>query len=358
MSILFALLAALGWGSSDFAAGHASRRSSAVSVVVLTHTASFIALVAISLVPGQAGAPGVPDLLWGLAAGLAGGAGAMLLFRGLGRGSMSVVAPVTATGAALVPVFAGLVQGETIGSLGLLGVLLAICAIVLVSLAGADTDDDPSDGHGGPVTESGLSVAAGPAMHAAAGRDLLPSGPGNIEADGHGVVGVIEAPVVAVAHVTVAPVAAATIEPPRRRRLVDVFRQPGMTDALFSGVGFGLFFVLIAQTTEAAGHWPLVAARFVSAAMFAAIAIVAFTPVFPEQRSQPAVIVAGLLDAAAAVFFVLSTRSGLLSVGAVLASLYPAATVLLARFVTGERITRLQLAGLALAGGAVSLLAI
>ena len=60
----------------------------------------------------------------------------------------------------------------------------------------------------------------------------------------------------------------------------------------------------------------------------------------------------------AAVCFVLATRAGLLSVGAVLASLYPGVTVVLARFVGQERIRRRQLFGLALAAVAVSLLAI
>ena len=49
MSVLFALVAALGWGSSDFAAGHASRKSSATSVVILTHLASVIALLVVAV---------------------------------------------------------------------------------------------------------------------------------------------------------------------------------------------------------------------------------------------------------------------------------------------------------------------
>ena len=69
-------------------------------------------------------------------------------------------------------------------------------------------------------------------------------------------------------------------------------------------------------------------------------------------------VLAGVLDAVAAMFFVLSTRSGLLSVGAVLASMYPAVTIVLARFVSQERIARRQVVGLVLAAGAVSMLAI
>jgi uncharacterized membrane protein len=137
-----------------------------------------------------------------------------------------------------------------------------------------------------------------------------------------------------------------------------MLKRPGVIDALLSGVGFGLFFVFIARTSPAAGHWPLVSARMVSAVMFAGGAILTSGAVLPHKESRRGVVLAGLLDAAAAAFFVLSTRNGLLSVGAVLASLYPAATIVLARFITKERITRNQLVGLALAGAAVSLLAI
>jgi len=129
-------------------------------------------------------------------------------------------------------------------------------------------------------------------------------------------------------------------------------------DALFSGVGFGLFFVFIARTSEEAGHWPLVSARLISVLMFVAIALVTAGAVLPERGSRRAVVLAGVLDAVAAMFFVLSTRSGLLSVGAVLASMYPAVTIVLARFIAQERIARRQVVGLVLAAAAVSMLAI
>lgn len=137
-----------------------------------------------------------------------------------------------------------------------------------------------------------------------------------------------------------------------------IVRQPGVPEALLSGMGFGAFFVFIAQAGESAGHWPLVGARAISVVMFAIAALATTTALLPERGSRRVVVLAGLLDAAAAVFFVMSARAGLLSVGAVLASLYPVVTVLLARFVGGERVRRQQLVGLALALGAVSLLAV
>ncbi|MFN3255927.1 MAG: EamA family transporter [Ilumatobacter sp.] len=452
MAILFALAAAIGWGSSDYAGGHASRRSSAVSVVILTHLASLIALIVIATMPGQTGSPGVNDLLWGLAAGLGGGFGAMLLFSGLGKGTMSVVAPITAVGAAIIPVIAGVLQGESLSTLGMFGILLAFVAIVLVSLSPeaatlVDGHVDPDvDGRtpvppgGGPIVEiDDLTIAAmeaqfqapvvpepslvpaGAPAGAAASWSAPVGGPVNVtppvayrslnefavavheQRDAFEIARITGRPYVSPASAselspqgrtpstpvpsfalgsaasTIALAAtAATVTTPTdapttsvvesdggiaqeraggvRGGLRKMLGRPGVIEALFSGLGFGLFFVFIARTSEEAGHWPLVGARFISVVMFAAGAIIALSAVMPHRDSRRTVILAGLLDAAAAVFFVLATRSGLLSIGAVLASLYPAITVLLARFVGKERITRVQLGGLVLAGGAVTLL--
>lgn len=456
MAILFALAAAIGWGSSDYAGGHASRRSSAVSVVILTHLASVIALVVIAVMPGQTGSPELADLLWGLAAGLGGGFGAMLLFSGLGKGSMSVVAPITAVGAAMIPLLAGVLQGESLGLLGLFGIVLALGAIVMVSLSGEDeaTDDtvlddrddhtgsgppdDGNDVHGDGDGHSNRpahprSQATQDAIIAAYEREFsvaVSATVPTLSAPTSGATGSWSAPQGSAASLVPPPLldqassfnelaAAVHLErdrfelarlnqlrpviespmpdmfndaPKTKRRLPQLRREseiktiktstahtktaapgerrtigsivrtmlgrPGVIEALFSGIGFGLFFVFIARTSESAGHWPLVGARFISVVMFAAGAIIATTAVLPDRKSRPAVVLAGLLDAAAAVFFVLSTRNGLLSVGAVLASLYPAVTVLLARFVGKERVTGKQAIGLMLAGLAVSMLAL
>jgi drug/metabolite transporter (DMT)-like permease len=67
---------------------------------------------------------------------------------------------------------------------------------------------------------------------------------------------------------------------------------------------------------------------------------------------------AGLLDVAANLLYLLATREGLLSLVAVLTSLYPASTVVLARFVLNERLVPTQLAGLALAAAGVVMIAL
>ena len=346
MSVLFALVAAIGWGSSDFAAGHASRRSSAVSVVILTHFAAVVALVVVSLIPGQGGSPTLADLGWGLAAGLGGGFGAMLLFRGLGKGSMAVVAPITATGAASIPVFAGVVQGDPITRFSVLGVLLALVAIVMVSLAGDDDSLESVDADG-PEPETGWMA---PMNRWAPPRGLPVSTQPPIP-NSSGGVALLAPPAPLAPPAQLSP--SAPLAPSK-----SFFGRPGVLDALLSGIGFGLFFVFIARTAESAGHWPLVSARGISVVMFVAGALLTRGAVLPEKGSRRAVVLAGCLDAAAALFFVLSTRDGLLSVGAVLASLYPAVTIVLARFISNERIVKRQLVGLGLAAAAVSLLAI
>ena len=137
-----------------------------------------------------------------------------------------------------------------------------------------------------------------------------------------------------------------------------IVRQPGVTEALFAGIGFGLFFVFISRASEVAGHWPLVGARAVSVVMFILIGLASSTALLPERGSRMPVVFAGVLDAAAVIFFVMSTRTGLLSVGAAIAALYPAVTVLLARIISKKRIRRQQMVGLGLALCAVGLLAI
>ena len=149
MFALFALAAAVGWGSSDFAAGSARRRSSATAIVILTHLASVLALffVAVRFGPGGLsldGSPTAGDLARGLAAGVASGAGTMLLFRGLDRGSRAVVAPITATGAASIPIVYGIITGDPVSAFSILGIALALVAIVLVSIPGRGRVADPA----------------------------------------------------------------------------------------------------------------------------------------------------------------------------------------------------------------------
>jgi len=125
--------------------------------------------------------------------------------------------------------------------------------------------------------------------------------------------------------------------------------------ATLAGVAFGLFGVFIAETSGESGLWPLVGARGASVAMVLVAVLVRKRPLIPAQsRGQAAV--AGALDMAANVLFLLAVRRELLSLVAVIMSMYPAATIALARVVYQERIGIMQAVGLAVGAVGVTLI--
>jgi drug/metabolite transporter (DMT)-like permease len=125
--------------------------------------------------------------------------------------------------------------------------------------------------------------------------------------------------------------------------------------AVGAGLGFGFFFTLIAQVPDGSGAVPLLTARCVSVTVLI-VAAIATRPRFPVRAWRAVSLVAGSLDMTANGLFLWSTRDGDLAVVGALVSLFPATTVLLAVTVLGERLTRTQLGGLALALGAAALL--
>ncbi len=135
-------------------------------------------------------------------------------------------------------------------------------------------------------------------------------------------------------------------------------RPKGLWLALLAGVGFGSFFILISRVSQGEIFWPLAVARFSSLVFLLAIILIRRQPVLPEKSVWPIVFLAGALDAAGNVFFVLATHSGQLDVAAMLSSLYPAVTVLLATIVLKERVSRLQAIGIVIAVVAIPLISV
>lgn len=288
MAVVLGLAVAVAYGAADFFGGVSAKRSPVAGVVVLSQVLGLPVLAV--LVPIAGGDPTTRALVLGGIAGAAGGIGLVCLYAGLARGRMSVVAPITAVGAAIVPVLWGLSTGERPSAVALAGVAVALVAVVLVSASGGS------------------------------GRDEL--------------------------------------EMPSSSRPKPVDRTLAL--AIVAGLGFGGVFVALGETGDDVGMWPLVATRFVSVTMLASGALLTRRPLRSSSTVAAAIrtiVAAGVLDMTANVLYLLATREGLLSLVAVLSSLYPAATVLLARAVLGERIGRVQLGGLALASAGVVLIA-
>ncbi len=126
----------------------------------------------------------------------------------------------------------------------------------------------------------------------------------------------------------------------------------GMT----AGTGFGFFFVLISLPAPAAGLWPLVAARVASVLAIFLFALLTGRSLRVGAEGRWAAPLAGILDMAANVAFILALRGGLLVLTAVITSLYPAPTVLLARVFFRERLGLVRWAGLVLAVAGVALM--
>jgi drug/metabolite transporter (DMT)-like permease len=136
IGIILALLAAAGYGASDFVGGLTSRRVSPWVVALAGQLAGASAMLVVGLsLPGEAR---LADFAWAVMAGVGGAIGTVFLYRGLARGRMGVVAPVSGVGAALVPVFVGVALGERLGALTWVGVVMALPGIYFVSHEVAD----------------------------------------------------------------------------------------------------------------------------------------------------------------------------------------------------------------------------
>jgi len=275
LAIALGLGSSLCWGLADFFGGLQSRRRPLLAVLLVSQVAALVLLLPLAAAAGGE-MPSGAGVAWAALAGTAGTIALAAFYRGLAIGTMSVVAPVSAT-AAVVPVLVGLAEGERPGALQVAGMALAFAGIVLASR-------EPS-------------------------KDGLPAS------------------------------------------------RAGIGLALVAALGFGTFFVGIDRAAEDAGVlWVIAVSRTCGLAVIAA-AVLARRPALPrEGRVWGALLVIGVLDLGANALYAYATTKGLLSIVAVLGSLYPAVTVVLARVVLSERVTRPQEAGvLATLAGVVAI---
>ena len=189
---------------------------------------------------------------------------------------MSVVAPVTAVLAALIPVGVGFVTEGLPSQVVLMGITIAIAAVVLVSRV-----EDEADG-----------------------------------------------------------------------------RSAGLGLALLAGVGFGLFGVCIGQLGDGHVFGPLAVVRATEAVMLLGVIVVTRSAWRPPRDLVLAIVAVGVLDMAGNGAYILAAQAGSLAVAAVLSSLYPVTTVVLATLVLHERITRTHAVGIVLAAIAVTMISI
>jgi drug/metabolite transporter (DMT)-like permease len=131
VAVLLALASAALYGAADFLGGLASRTISTIATVVISQAAGLMLLLVI--LPALPANPGRDDMLWGAAAGVAGGLGVALLYRALAVGTMGIVAPTTAVCAVLIPVSAEVLAGERVPNQAFAGMALALVAIIMVS---------------------------------------------------------------------------------------------------------------------------------------------------------------------------------------------------------------------------------
>lgn len=158
MGTVLGLLAALCYGSSDFLAGLGGRRSDPIAVLAIAQPLGLVAAAAaLAVFPARVPAPGV--LWWGALSGVGSGVGTAALYRGLATSRMSVVAPLSAVLSAALPALAGILLGNHLAPVAWAGVVIAVPAIMMVSVTGDAGHDSRRAG-----IAAGLVAGAGFAL--------------------------------------------------------------------------------------------------------------------------------------------------------------------------------------------------
>ena len=263
MPALLALLAAVLWGSTDFAGGNAARRLGSAAVLMWTTSLALPVLLVVTVAGGDLRVDATV-IGWGALAGLSGALGITCLYQGLSTGVMGVVAPISGT-AAVIPVVVGVASGDLLSAVQVIGLVVAIAGIVLA---------------GGPQVRAFRTGGHRPVLWALAAAVLL-----------------------------------------------------------------GFTFVGLAGGSATSAATTMVTQRLVYLATTATVVLLAHQKARPGRADLLPLFVIGLGDLSANALFALASRGGELAVVAVLASLYPVTTVLLARRLHHERLQQLQIVG-------------
>lgn len=279
MALFLGLLVATAYGSADFLGGFSVQTSPAGATVLVSQTIGLVAAVAYSVAIG-ADAVHANDVLLGALAGFTTVGGLVCLYRGLALGRASVVAPVSAVGAAVLQVSWGLTQGEDPGMVPLIGVVLAIVAIGVVAATAGDSKSNLTSRLGELGLGSGAALLLGSSL------------------------------------------------------------------------------ILFSETSTGSGLWPIVVARIAPLPVVAIVLVALRQPLRVRRHDLRFVGGAGALDATANALLILALREGLVSLVAPVAALYPVATVVLARIIQREHLSRARVGGLAVALAGLVLIAL
>jgi len=132
----------------------------------------------------------------------------------------------------------------------------------------------------------------------------------------------------------------------------------GVAYGLVAGAFFALLLIGLDRAGSGSGLWPVAATQASEVVVALVAAVVTGNLGLPGGQPRRLAAITGLTGAAGTILFFFSTHEGFLAITAVLTSLYPAVTIVLARTLLDERLTALRLAGLALAGACVALIAL
>jgi drug/metabolite transporter (DMT)-like permease len=297
LAILLSLVSATSYGGSDFAAGLAARGGSVLRVTLLAEAVN-VAVAGAALAVTGGDPPGLRAVAWGCIAGLAGVSGALALYAGFRHAAFSVAGPLSAVGAAGFSVLAGLLLGERPTALALTGIVLALPAIVGVSASGRTAPGNPGqDSPRAAPWGRGPAWTRGPRFPAGVGYGLI------------------------------------------------------------AGACFAILFIGLNRAGSSSGLWPVFCSSATALAAVGLAAALTRNLRLPGRRSGWLAGSAGATGSLGTILYFLATHRGLLAIAAVVTSLYPAVTIVLARTVLGERLTTVRLAGLALAAASVALIA-
>jgi len=292
-TVALSLASAAIWGTSDFVGGIAARRLPSSAVVTLSHSLSLVLLVSLALIYKSAW-PDTRSAVYGALAGVACGTGVMVLYKALALGGMGLTAAVSGVLAAVLPVLWAFSTEGLPRVPQLAGIVLAAVAIWMIARA-----------PGSPSSKQAILLGAA------------------------------------------------------------------------AGASFGCLFILLKLAGRGGVLWPLAWSRLASATLAAIVTWIGARRIGTRQTGDAKVgakldarpkllwpgwavlgliAFAGIFDASGNTFYTIATRLGRLDIAAVLSSLYPASTILLAAVLLKERTTRSQAAGMALALVAVVLI--